>query len=157
MMYQALIQALFPAYVVGCFVALSLSWSKRSFYLAFAYGYLLIVFQFVATGQAKGWGVDTFLYCSYVQLVMGFCSVFLGNRTVAMLSIFAVVLNVIAACAFELDNPIRQIYFVGVNVIQSLQILSLIAMSPAMMRLYRLVMREKRTLPWAMRAASGTQ
>lgn len=141
--------------MIGCAIALSLSWSKRSFYLAFAYGYLLIVFQFVATGQAKGWGVDTFLYCSYVQLVMGFSGYFGGNRPLAAISIVAIILNMLAAFAFEIDHPIRQIYFVGVNVLQSLQILSLIAMSPALIRLYRLVRREKRTLPWTMRTVSG--
>jgi hypothetical protein len=156
-MYQMLVQSLFPAYVIGCGIALSLSWSKRSFYLAFAYAYLLIVFQFIATGQAKGWGADTFLYCSYVQLVMGFCGYFGGNRTIAGLSIAAVLLNGFAALAFEIDHPIRQVYFIGVNVIQSLQILSLIAMSPAMVKLYRLFHREKRSSPWAMRAVSGTR
>ena len=156
-MYQQIVASLFPMYVYGCFIAMALSWSKRSFYLAFAYSYLLIVFQFVATGQAQGWGVNTFLYCSFVQLVMGFCGAFAGNRMLGVLSVSAILLNFIAASAFVIGHPIRQIYFVGVNVIQSLQILSLIAMSPAAVRLYRLVKHEKGTSPWAMRAASGTQ
>lgn len=155
-MYSQIVASLFPAYVIGCFIAMALSWSKRSFYLAFAYSYLLIVFQFVATGQAQGWGSKTFLYCAFVQLVMGFCGL-AGNKPLSILAILAVILNMGAALMFELHHPIRQIYFVGVNVIQTLQILSLIAMSPAVVRLYRLVKREKRTLPWAMRAASGTR
>lgn len=153
-MYQALVEALFPAYVIGCFIALAMSWSKRSFYLAFGYAYLLIVFQFIATGQAKGWGAYTFLYCAYVQMVMGLCGMFGGNKPLAALSAGAIILNMIAAICFTLHHPIRQIYFVGVNVIQTLQILSLIAMSPAAVRLSRLI-REKRTSPWMVRAASG--
>lgn len=153
-MYQTLVASLFPMYIYGCFIAMALSWSKRSFYLAFAYSYLLIVFQFIATGQAQGWGVNTFLYCSFVQLVMGFCGL-VGNRMLSRLSIAAILLNFIAAAFFEFHHPIRQIYFVGVNVIQSLQILSLIGMSPALLRLYRFIRHEKRSSPWAMRAVSG--
>lgn len=151
-MYQALVASLFPAYVYGCFLAMALSWSRRSFYLAFAYSYLLIVFQFVATGQAKGWGDHTFIYCAYVQMVMGLCGMFGGSKPLALLSGAAIVLNAIAFIAFDLGHPIRQIYFVGVNVIQSLQIISLIAMSPAAVRLYRLI-REKRTSPWMVRVS----
>ena len=156
-MYAQIVASLFPAYIIGCMAAILLSWSPKNLMLALAYSYLLIVFQFVSWGQAQGWGVTTFLYCIYVQLAMGFCGAWLGNRILAALSVTAILLNMAAAITFEFNHPIRQVYFVGVNVIQSLQILSLIAMSPALLRLYRLIRHEKGSSPWAMRAGFGVR
>lgn len=138
-MFQGIVMLLFPAYIIGCFMALCLSWSQKSFIVSASYAYILITFQFFITGRAAEFGVNTFLYCAYAQIFMGFCAAYLGNKTVPLGSIAAISVNAFEALAYTLHHPFRDFYFVSINTIQTYQILSLIVLSPGMMKLYRLI------------------
>lgn len=142
-MFQGLVALLFPVYIVGCLLAVFLSWSKQSFLVSASYAYILITFQFFITGRAQEFGINTFLYCAYAQIFMGLCAIFLGNRTVPLGSIAACLVNMIEALAYALDHPFRDFYFVSINTIQTYQILSLIALSPGMIKLYRFIPKGK--------------
>lgn len=142
-MFQGIVTLLFPAYVIGCLLAISLSWSKKSFLVSASYAYILITFQFLITGRAAEFGVNTFLYCIYAQLFMGFCALFLGNKTIPLGSLLAVCINAFEALAFTWHHPFRDFYFVSINTIQIIQILSLIALSPGMAKIYRLIPKKK--------------
>lgn len=154
-MFQGIVTLIFPAYVIGCLLAISLSWSKQSLILSASYAYILITFQFFITGRAAEFGVNTFIYCIYAQLFMGFCALFLGNKTIPLGSLAAVCVNAFEALAFTWHHPFRDFYFVSINTIQTYQILSLIALSPGMTRLYRLLPKIKEFRWTAHRMDSG--
>ena len=157
-MYAQIVAMLFPAYIIGCVLAMGFAWSKRSLYLAFAYSYLLITFQFFISGRAVEFGATTFLYCAFVQIGMGLCAMVLNikpSRTIALGSVIAVALNALAAAAFTLHHPIRTIYFVGINTVQTIQILSMITLSPAFFRVYHLVKTRYKEATWTHRADFG--
>lgn len=152
-MYQQLVAYLFPAYVIGCLLAVALAWNRKGFYLACAYSWLLIVFQFISWGNGAGWGYRMFLAVSIVQFFMGFIahiSSVRASRVIALCSIGAIMLNLLAMTAFLLHHPIRQIYFIGMNTVQTIQIGSLIAFAPAWPFLAELWRKLplKRSKPW---------
>lgn len=151
-MFAGIVTLLFPAYIIGCLLAISLSWSKQSLILSLSYAYILITFQFFITGRAAEFGVNTFLYCIYAQLFMGFCAVLTGNRTIPLGSIAACFVNAFEALAYAWEHPFRDFYFVLINTIQTYQILSLIVLSPGMTKLYRLMpkIKEFRWIPHRM-------
>lgn len=146
-MYSQIVSLLFPAYIIGCLLAVSLSWSRKSFLLSASYAYILITFQFFITGRAAEFGVNTFLYCAYAQIFMGLCAMYLGNRTIPLGSIFAISVNAFEALMFTWHHPLRDFYFVSINTIQIFQVLSLIVLSPGITKLYRFRPKEKE-FPW---------
>ena len=152
-MYIQIVALLFPIYAAACLLAVVINLlDRRSFYLAFAYGFALITFQLTFGGRGPEEGYRIFLWSGFTQACIAGISLICrvrASRAIAFCSLAAVILNLTAMTAFLLNHPVRQLYFIGMNTVQVLQVGSLIV-APMWPFLFgaRRKLQDKRSEPW---------
>lgn len=138
MTYQDIGHLFFPIYLVASVCACALSMGRgwrRHLWTSFVFGvYVILLFQLHFDGAAHELGRAWYGVVAFTQLVMGVVAYMLKVRGWKVITVAAAVAMAIQAVylAFSLmDQALpRQGYFVTVNLVQCLQVGSLIVCAP---------------------------
>jgi NADH:ubiquinone oxidoreductase subunit 6 (subunit J) len=104
-----------------------------------------------------------YVLCSLAQLFIIVTAYLLETRAskiIVFTGIVAVLLNSMEMVLYLSGHPIREAYFIGINIVQTVQIGSLLALSAPGMFLWRLMVRKRqKETPWTHQraATSGIQ
>jgi len=145
---------IFPAYVVGCFIACLVNLTDRkSLLLAVFYSlWVIILFQFFFWGKAQEFAWRWFLLLCLVHSVTIMMAQILKARASQLITIFSCCVIVFNLAYFGMwwIHPLsRQVFFVVMNSLQTLSIGSLIVLPawPFLVRLWH-KLHIKRSKPW---------
>lgn len=159
MTYQDIGHLFFPLYLLAgllaCLCSVGPGW-RRHLWVSFIFtSYVILLFQLRFDGEAHHLGVTWYGLVAFVQLVMLMVSYMLKVRAwrIILLTAAAAILIQAAYTAFwYLDMPLpKQGYFVGVNLMQVIQVGSLIFCAPMWPFLARRMVKQipKRRESWS--------
>lgn len=136
--YQEVGHLFFPIYlwasVFACACSVGRGWKAHLWTALVFGGYVVFLFQLEFDGQAHAMGMKWYGLGAFVQLVMlGVASMVRvrGWQIITVSAVAAILLQATYAACSALHHPLpRQEYFVGVNLVQCLQVGALIVCAP---------------------------
>lgn len=151
MTYQELVGMIFPGYLIACGIALLANLPDRKGLLLTAFYCLMVIilFQFLFWGKAQifGWRWYLLLILVHVCTIkMAHIQDMKASKAIMFLSACVIVFNL----AFLCWHLPRQLFFVGMNALQTLQLGSLVVFGsawPFLANLWR-KLRRTRSKPW---------
>lgn len=127
---------IFPAYVIACAIAcLSNITEKKSLLLAVFYSlWVIIVFQFLFWGKAQWFAWRWFPWLCLVHAITINMAHLLQTRAtwpIMILSGCVILFNLAFLCMWFIHPLPRQLFFIGMNALQTLQLGSLVVFGSA--------------------------
>lgn len=150
---------LFEGYLAGILIGMVGS-LKNSRYWALSFFYFVVIISahFKLAIDSHALGALFYFGAGTAQLIIMIAALALWNAASMPLSLLAygaVVINALAFINFPYHTGIWDYYYTLINTIQTLQIASLIVLSPASVYLYRLASGRitiRKELPWLSRS-----
>lgn len=132
---------LFQAYCIGMTFAALCAWGyRRAFSLRLFYALVIVVAHYALVPRSHDLGRQFYEYCGFFQFLVMLFALWVGclaSLPVALLAFCACVLNVLSYYNYPAHTGIWRIYYAGINTVQTLQIASLIFLSPMSLRITR--------------------
>lgn len=156
MTYQELVGMIFPAYVVGCGIAVLANLpDRKSLLLAVFYSlWVIIVFQFLFWGKAQIFSWRWYLLLCLVHGITITLAQILETRATRLITILSscvIAFNLAFLFAWFTHPLPRQLFFVGMNTLQTLSLGSLVVFGsawPFLANLWRKLPIKRSKPPW---------